>query len=48
MLANYEEKKQKALENWVDTKIPNYYILIDKECKDCKELTTWWKVAANK
>lgn len=43
-----EEKKQKALENWFDTKIPNYYILIDKEFKDCKELTNWWKVAANK
>lgn len=42
-----EEKKQQALENWFDVKIPNYYILIDKEFKDCKELKNWWKVAAN-
>lgn len=42
-----EEKKQQALENWFNAKIPNYYILIDKEFKDCKELKNWWKVAAN-
>lgn len=42
-----EEKKQQALENWFTTKIPNYYILIDKEFKNCTELKNWWKVAAN-
>ena len=36
-----EEKKNDALDKWFDQKIPTYYIMIDKEYKDCPEMKKW-------
>jgi peptidyl-prolyl cis-trans isomerase SurA len=37
-----EEKKQMALEKWLHTKIPTYYIMIDNEAvQDCPQLQKW-------
>lgn len=43
-----EEKKQKALEKWFKDHLPNYYITIDKQFIDCKDLNDWWKYAVNR
>lgn len=40
-----EEKKQAKLENWFKEHLPNYYITIDSEFKDCKSLKDWLKFA---
>jgi len=31
-----EEKKEKAVEKWFMTKLPTYYIMVDKEFQDCE------------
>jgi peptidyl-prolyl cis-trans isomerase SurA len=36
-----EEKKETALENWFDSKIRTYYIMIDDEYKGCSTLGRW-------
>jgi peptidyl-prolyl cis-trans isomerase SurA len=36
-----EEKKSNALETWFNTKISTYYIMIDKDYKDCDEMKKW-------
>lgn len=36
-----DEKKNEALENWFNTKISTYYIMIDKDYKDCDEMKKW-------
>jgi peptidyl-prolyl cis-trans isomerase SurA len=36
-----EEKKSDALENWFNTKISTYYIMIDNEYKNCDEMKKW-------
>jgi peptidyl-prolyl cis-trans isomerase SurA len=41
-----EDKKQTALIKWFKEHLPNYYIMIDKEYKDCLNLNDWWKYAA--
>ncbi len=40
-----EEKKQAKLENWFKEHLPNYYITIDSEFKNCKSLKEWLKFA---
>jgi peptidyl-prolyl cis-trans isomerase SurA len=39
-----EEKKNEALEAWFNKKIPTYYIMIDKEFKNCPEMQKWTSV----
>lgn len=39
--AALEEKKMKTLEKWLDTHIPNYYIMIDPEEAGCPQLQKW-------
>lgn len=41
-----ELKKQQVLEKWFTTKLPNYYIMLDEEFKDCANLSNWWQYAA--
>ena len=36
-----EEKKSDALENWFNTKISSYYIMIDNDYKNCNEMKKW-------
>ena len=36
-----EEKKNSALEKWFNTKIPTYFIDIDKEYQGCAEMKKW-------
>lgn len=38
-----EMKKGIALEKWFLTKIPNYYIMLDPEFRDCQNLGMWWQ-----
>lgn len=40
-----EEKKSKALEKWFKEHLPNYYIHIDGEFKDCSALESWFKLS---
>jgi peptidyl-prolyl cis-trans isomerase SurA len=39
-----EEKKYKALEKWMDTHIPNYYIMVDPDKAGCPQLEKWTNV----
>ncbi|MFI5152291.1 MAG: peptidylprolyl isomerase [Chitinophagales bacterium] len=41
-----EEKKAEALQKWFISKIPNYYILIDPDYKNCNGLQKWQANAA--
>lgn len=43
-----EEKKQKALEKWMNEKIPTYYIMIDNEMGSCEQLDKWKKLSTDK
>ena len=45
-----EEKKNKALDDWFATKMPNFYINISKDYNSCPELQKWTEnnVAATK
>lgn len=36
-----EEKKYTALEKWLDTHIPNYYVMIDHPDASCAQLQKW-------
>ncbi len=38
-----EEKKMQALQKWFQSKISTYYIMIDDEFKDCKNMGKWQK-----
>ncbi len=40
-----EQKKEEALEKWFNTKIYNYYIMIDEEFKSCPTLKKWVDIA---
>ena len=35
------QKKSAALEKWFVTKVPNFYIMIDPEYRNCSNLTRW-------
>jgi peptidyl-prolyl cis-trans isomerase SurA len=39
--AALEEKKYKALDKWLDTHIPNYYIMVDPDKAGCPQLQKW-------
>ena len=41
--AALEEKKYQSLEKWLDTHIPNYYIMVDPERATCQQLQKWTK-----
>ena len=41
-----ELKKQQVLEKWFTSKVPNYYIMLDEEFRNCGNLENWWKYAA--
>lgn len=41
-------KKENALEKWFQTKIKNYYIMLDSEYKGCPVLKKWYDVAESK
>jgi peptidyl-prolyl cis-trans isomerase SurA len=41
-----EEKKMEALKNWFSSRIPTYYIFIDKDFSGCGNIAEWQKVAA--
>jgi peptidyl-prolyl cis-trans isomerase SurA len=40
-----EFKKQEALEKWFMSKVPNYYLMIDEEFKDCQSAHNWSQYA---
>ena len=40
-----DEKKQIALTKWFKDHLPNYYITIDNDFKNCSSLADWWKYA---
>ncbi len=40
-----EEKKFIALDKWLKSHIPNYYIMIDQDDANCKELEKWTSVS---
>jgi peptidyl-prolyl cis-trans isomerase SurA len=39
--AALEEKKIKALDKWLDSHIPNYYIMVDADKTSCPQLQKW-------
>jgi peptidyl-prolyl cis-trans isomerase SurA len=41
-----EEKKMDALKSWFSSRIPTYYIFLDKEFSGCSNIAEWQKVAA--
>jgi peptidyl-prolyl cis-trans isomerase SurA len=41
-----EVKKQQVLQKWFATKVPNYYIMLDEEFRNCNNLSNWWQYAA--
>jgi peptidyl-prolyl cis-trans isomerase SurA len=43
-----EKKKEDALEKWFDTKIKNYYIMIDADYRKCDVLKKWVELAATR
>lgn len=42
--AALEEKKYQALEKWLATHIPNYYIMLDSDKAGCQQLQKWTSV----
>ncbi len=42
-----EEKKHAALSKWFKEHLPNYYINIDQQYKDCSSLSEWWKYSSS-
>ena len=36
-----DEKKNTALENWLNQRISSYYIMVDPEYKNCDEMKKW-------
>lgn len=43
--AALEEKKYQALEKWLNTHIPTYYIMLDPEKAGCQQLQKWTNAA---
>ena len=43
-----EQKKENALETWFDSKVKNYYIMLDDEYKTCAALKLWVEIAAGR
>ena len=43
-----EQKKEDALEKWFDTKIKNYYIMIDADYRKCDVLKKWVNLSVAK
>lgn len=43
-----ELKKQRILEKWFSTKLPDYYIMLDEEFKTCPNLSQWWQYVSSK
>ena len=41
-----EIKKQQVLEKWFSNKLPNYYMMLDEEFKECPNLHSWWQYAS--
>jgi peptidyl-prolyl cis-trans isomerase SurA len=41
-----EEKRTEYLKKWFSERIPSYYIFIDKEFSNCRNIAQWQKVAA--
>jgi peptidyl-prolyl cis-trans isomerase SurA len=41
-----EIKKQQVLEKWFSNKLPNYYMMLDEEFKECPNLNSWWQFAS--
>lgn len=41
-----EIKKQQVLEKWFSNKLPNYYMMLDEEFKECPNLNSWWQYAS--
>jgi peptidyl-prolyl cis-trans isomerase SurA len=41
-----EIKKQQVLEKWFSNKLPNYYMMLDEEFKECPNLNNWWQFAS--
>ena len=39
--AALEEKKYKSLDKWLDSHIPNYYIMVDADNAGCPQLQKW-------
>ena len=42
-----EQKKHAALAKWFKEHLPNYYINIDQQYKDCSSLSDWWKYSSS-
>ncbi len=42
-----EQKKEGEIEKWFNSKIRNYYIMIDEEYRNCPSIQKWVKVAEN-
>lgn len=42
--AALEEKKYQALDKWLTTHIPNYYIMVDPDKANCQQLQKWTNV----
>jgi peptidyl-prolyl cis-trans isomerase SurA len=40
-----ELKKQDVLDKWFQSKIPNYYVLIDSDYNNCSTISTWLQYA---
>ena len=40
-----EDKKNDAIENWFNKKIPGYFIKVDAEYQDCEEMQKWLHAA---
>jgi hypothetical protein len=47
LLVALEDKRNKFIYNWVDTKIGDFYIYIDSSYQDCTSIDKWMK-ARNK
>jgi len=43
-----EDKKNEAIGNWFNKKIPTYYIRVDEEYQACEEMAKWLKASGKK
>lgn len=41
-----EIKKQNAMEKWFLSKVPNYYIMVDDQFRDCEMMENWFRYSA--
>jgi peptidyl-prolyl cis-trans isomerase SurA len=44
----FVEKQNKYLENWLNTKLSGFYIMLDDEYKSCDTMTKWVQASAKK